>query len=476
MMAGETMMTGSGGSGQRASGAHRILLTDTNRWPVTARLAIAFHQVGATVGVLCPMPGHPVQKLTCVHAKYRYNGNNPLGSLEAAITDFSPDIIIPACDRGVRYLHRLHDMAMARGEAGRKLASLIEYSLGDPAGYGVITHRFDLLDLARAEGVLVPETVQFRDDLDTNAWSHSPLLPIILKADGTWGGRGVRISPTSESIRSDAMGLTQRPGPLKLFKSLILNRNRDWIICDWRSSTPSIIVQAIIKGRPANCAVVCWQGKVLAGIAVEVVSARGELGPSTVVEVVKGPEMMRAAERIASRLHLSGFFGLDFMIEDHSGAHYLIEMNPRCTPACSLALGEGRDLVSAFWSQISGRVVSARTPRTGKSTIAFFPQAAAEEADASYTRLLESAYQDIPDEDPVLLREFLCPWSERSLAGRMVDRMRDMMGKKRPAAICSFEGALKNRSDYLNGGSGTESGQEKRGDSELSVTKDRDPV
>ena len=64
---------------------------------------------------------------------------------------------------------------------------------------------------------------------------------------------------------------------------------------------------------------------------------------------------MRAASLLASRLGLSGFLGLDFVVEDGTGAPYLIEMNPRCAPPCHLQLGEGRDLVEAFAAQLSGR-------------------------------------------------------------------------------------------------------------------------
>jgi hypothetical protein len=85
----------------------------------------------------------------------------------------------------------------------------------------------------------------------------------------------------------------------------------------WNRSPQEITVQSFVQGRPANCAVTCWEGKVLAGIAVEVVASVAEVGPATVVRAVDGPEMIAAAERIARRLNLSGFFGLDFMIDEY---------------------------------------------------------------------------------------------------------------------------------------------------------------
>jgi hypothetical protein len=472
-MDGETMMANSGSSDLSPLCGRRILLTDTNRWPVTARLAVAFQQIGGTVAVLCPMPGHPVQKVSAVHARYRYSGTNPVDSLERAIRDFNPEFVIPACDRGVRHLHRLHAMAAARGKADEKLVRLIERSLGDPSSYRVTTSRFELLDIARSEGILVPETVEVGDGIEVETRTDSWPQPLVLKADGTWGGRGVRISASRESLRSEVMDLVRRPGLLKVLKLMLLNRSRDWILHDWQSGSRSVIAQSMIRGRPANCAVVCWRGEVLAGIAVEVVSARGELGPSTIVEVVEGKEMMAAAERIAARLHLSGFFGLDFMIDTSSGAHYLIEMNPRCTPICSLALGEGRDLVTALMSQMSGGVLTARKSRTQKSTIAFFPQVASGEVDATYNNLLASAYMDIPDEEPGLMEEFLHPWSERSIAGRVVDRIRARKGQKQAVAPFNFERVVRCSSSRPDGKPEAEMAERSSNPFELSITSSR---
>ena len=48
----------------------------------------------------------------------------------------------------------------------------------------------------------------------------------------------------------------------------------------------------------------------------EAVSTETSVGPATVVRLVENADMMVAAQRIARRLSLSGFFGLDFVIEE----------------------------------------------------------------------------------------------------------------------------------------------------------------
>jgi predicted ATP-grasp superfamily ATP-dependent carboligase len=165
---------------------------------------------------------------------------------------------------------------------------------------------------------------------------------------------------------------------------------------------------------------------------VEVISAQGLTGSATIVRIVDNREMMQAAERLADRLGMSGFFGLDFMIEDGSGEPILIEMNPRCTPLCNLQLGEGRDLIGAVAAQVSGKPLEASPPTTQNDVIAFFPQSWHWD---SKSKLLESSFHDVPWEEPELVRELLqLPWPDRSILARLSNRFRGMTFQERAAA------------------------------------------
>jgi hypothetical protein len=417
--------------------APKILLTDTNRWPAAARLAIALHGSGCNVAALCPMPGHPVQKASVVQRTFHYSGSDPLTSLRTAIAAFEPDVIVPCCDRGVQQLHELHVFSRAQGPMGQPILDLIERSLGLPGNFAIVSARYPLLKIARDEGILVPPTIELRGASDLKSGCAEMALPWVIKADGTWGGRGVRVAHSAAEAEQCFSELTRPAGRLELIKRLMLSRDRGWVLFDWKRSQPAVIAQSLIVGRPANCAVVCWQGKILAGIGVEVVSAQGPKGPATVVRVVESFEMMRAAERITRRLGLSGFFGLDFMIENGTGATYLIEMNPRCTPLCPLPLGKGRDLAEALWSQLAGQSPHEKPPVTEKAMIAYFPQAW-----NGTSELLEASYRDIPEGEPELIRELLHPWSERSLLGRIFDRARRMWMSEQVSGTFVFAGAL----------------------------------
>jgi hypothetical protein len=395
-----------------------VLLTDTNRWATPTRLAIGLSRAGCIVSAVCSPQGHPLSKTRVVRETFPYSGLRPLESLTAAIEATNPQIILPCDDRGVEHLHELHGRATRLGASGIDLARLIERSLGPPESYPIVSARYDLLRLAREEGLRVPDTSPINSMQDLQSWRESHPLPWALKADGTFGGRGVRIAKTPKQAEEFFSEITRMFGARRAIKRLVLNRDAFWLRPWWHNARPAVVAQAYVQGHPANCGVVCWQGKVLAGIGVEVVSAEGLTGPASVVRVVDNAEMMLAAERIAKRLGLSGFFGLDFIIEDATGYAYLIEMNPRCTPLCHLQLGKGRDMVSALYAQLMGQPIRETPAVTKNDLIAYFPQAW-----TCASEYLKSSFHDVPKGEPDLLDELLQPWPDRSLMYRIGNRV-----------------------------------------------------
>jgi hypothetical protein len=255
------------------------------------------------------------------------------------------------------------------------------------------------------------------------------------------------MASTMQEARRDWFDLSQRPNLLELLKRLSLNRDRAWILSDDNRPLPHVVAQSLIHGRPANCAVVCWQGKLLAGIAVQVVQAQGPTEPAIVVEVVEGSEMLLAAEILASRLRLTGFFGLDFMIDEGSGEAYLIEMNPRCAPPCTMPLGPGRDLVAAFFAQLTGLPLKERNPVTKKRRIIYFPSNWGNALPASDVTPEEETYYDVPEGEPELVKGLLHPWSARSWLGQALDFIRKIASPQKAASSYVFDSSVQAKSD-----------------------------
>lgn len=389
----------------------RILVTGTNRWALAARLAISLHEVGCETFAICPRGSSAIGKTSVVSRFFRYNGLRPLQALEAAIEAVHPDLIIPTCDRGVEHLHELHARMLLKGVRGEQVASLIETSIGPASSYALISSRHDLLAVAQNLGVRVPRFCSLKDPEDLADWEATEAFPWVMKADGTWGGQGVRVIRSSKSA---ALALTQLPQMFRFsraVKRLIVNRDSFWFRPWWKGMTRAVSAQSFVNGHPANCTAVCWRGKVLAFIAVEVIQSDGSTGPASIVRLIENPEMRFAADRLAERLKLSGFFGLDFMIEKGTNAAYLVELNPRPTPPCHLHLGKGRDLPGALWAQLSGQPLPDRPSVTENTLIAYPPQALKASTDC---------YRDFPENEPALLEEILNPYPDRTIPYKLV--------------------------------------------------------
>jgi hypothetical protein len=152
--------------------------------------------------------------------------------------------------------------------------------------------------------------------------------------------------------------------------------------------------------------VLCWQGEVLAGISVEAVETTHATGPSTVVRVIDQPEMKSVAEKLVRQLNLSGFCGFDFVIDHASGKPYLIELNPRPTPSCHLALNSETDMVCALFAKLAGAQPRRSPKRDVPELIAYFPQELWRNRSSTYFR---TAFHDVPWEEPDFVEMYFRP-------------------------------------------------------------------
>ncbi len=420
----------------------KVLLTETNWWPFAPRLAMGLTKMGCAASAVYPASVHPLSKTRVLQQRFRYSPVNPISSLKTAIEAVDPGIVVPCDDRAVTHLHELHAREIAQLPSGSRVSRLIEQSLGLPESYAVVASRYQLLKMARDEGIRIPDT-----ELLTAASQlsrHTALQgPWVLKADSSWGGHGVRIAHDRKQAEKYFSELSRPLATTRFVKRLLVDRDPYWLQTWWQRTKPAVIVQSHVQGHPANSAVVCWKGKVLAGIVAEVLNAQGVTGAATIVRIVDRPEMLLPAERLARRLGLSGFFGFDFMIEKATGQPFLVEMNPRCTPLSHLQLGRGRDLMAALSAQLSNTPVREQAPVTTLDTIAYFPQAWHWNPNSE---LLRSSFHDVPSEEPDLVRELLrVPWPDRGILARMVNLLRRTTFPDRARRGGVFESAAPNR-------------------------------
>jgi carbamoylphosphate synthase large subunit len=392
----------------------KVLIASTTWFALPARVAVAFAKAGAHVSGIVPR-GNPLSTVKSLKANFRYSAMNPQRSLAEAIKAVQPDLIIPCDDRVVEHLHELHaQQSGPRGDA--TICALIEQSLGSPSGYDTSKSRGHLLQLAESLGVRIPKTgiIHKLDDLRT--WLREHGYPSVLKVDGTWGGTGVRIVRSWEEAEQAFLQLTR---PISSMAMLRFISNHDFFpfFAKAKSNRTEITIQRYIDGKSANTMFACWQGKVLDDLSVETVFAVDPLGSSTIVRTIADPEMSRAGRVLVENLAMSGFCGLDFIIETSTGNVYLIEMNPRATQIGHLEPGGAPSLVRTLCRGFEGEVTDK--PAFAQQTIAFFPHFLRCGPDTNLPNL-STMHQDIPWEEPKLIRELVKkPWNRRHLSSML---------------------------------------------------------
>jgi hypothetical protein len=388
-----------------------VLIAAAKWWPASARLAMALHRHGCRITVICPV-GHPLTHITGVRQIFQYRALASRYSLRRAIRECRPDVVIPCDDGVVAQLHELYELDTS-------LRDVIKRSLGSPESYPVVDSRFRLLDSAMKVGIKVPTTRRVTNSSDLVKWHHEFSSGAVLKIDGESGGNGVIFSQSLSDSLSAWKSLRTPYGRATAWKRMIVDRDPLSFWSRRHHVEREVTVQELINGRPANCMVACWGGKLLAVLSVIVVAAEGNTGAATIVRVIHNERMEGVAQQLVSHLNLSGFYGMDFVIESASGVPYLIEMNPRCTQLGHIELTDLKtNLAGALCAVLGARPGAPLHAVIPGRSIALFPQAFGG-GDACHA-FIDSSYHDVPVDEPQLRKELLLvPWPRRRWISRI---------------------------------------------------------
>jgi len=329
---------------------------------------------------------------------------------------------VPCDDGVVAQLHALHGQEPS-------LRDLIERSLGPAQSFSIVSSRYELLSTAAELGICVPKTNRVSGAEDLVGWQRDVGSVGVVKVDGESGGNGVRITRSFDESLAAWEELGVRCSSGTAWKRFAIDRDPLAVWMRKNQGEREVAIQAFVSGRPANSMMACWQGNVLSMLSVAVVASDGPTGAATIVRRIKNERMTQAAELLAKRLQLTGFYGLDFMIEFATNTPYLIELNPRCTQLGHLELADQGSLAGAFSAALSGK------PRPGPhrpirtDTIALFPQARTVRAECS--PYIDASYYDVPWDEPQLVSELMLePWPQRRWAARLYHALRPVQQAK----------------------------------------------
>ena len=377
----------------------KLLLVTMQRYFLCSQLALSFRQIGFEVEVVCDRQD-PVNLLRHIPPRYDLGIASPLSlglwgaeiNIGRAIDQANPDIVIPCDDQAARILRRIG--SSSEGSTGR----LIERSLGPVSVYPLLDSRSGQIEFARRIGVPVPQSVDVSDAHSLAQAAAKIGLPAFLKRDGTWAGQGVA-KIASENELGAAWKRMSRAHTLGV--AFASARDAGWrqSLARVRRNRPTIQLQAAAAGRPANRAVLCKDGEILAGISVVAVETTSQTGPASVVRVIDNDEMARITACLAGRLKASGFLGFDFILT-HEGRVAFLEINARPTPSALLPIAGLPDLLGILFESTSGRSGCARDPIPAH-LIALFPHHG--------RRYLGEAYHYVPHDEPELVAAATSP-------------------------------------------------------------------
>ncbi len=343
-----------------------VLVITTQTWLQVTRLAMRFCEYGCKVSVICPGESH-LTYAPYLAQRFRFRLTDSLGALRHAILASRADYVLPTDDMSVWFLHELAEQTPA-------LRPVIERSLGNRGSYALLRSRLQLLRLARTLGIAVPETEPVHSAEQLDRWEREHRFPCVLKKDGTWGGRGVQVAGNAEQARQALTALTAeatrteramqwlRIGDASVFTRLRCLQN------------PELTAQSFVSGVPANAMFACAEGRILGEVQARVIASEGKRGPALVIHLIDDARISHAGAALAKALQLSGFFGLDFMLDGETGEPLLIELNPRSTQLGHVALANQPDLAGRLWAHWTGSPLPpCGGPELGQ-TICFYPK------------------------------------------------------------------------------------------------------
>lgn len=379
-----------------ASSHPTVLVIATVHWASTTRLCLALAEGGLQVLALVP-PHHALQRLDSVETIVlgRRQGQ-AIRDISDVLASRPVDLVVPADERAIDLVRATH----ARSAHNSPISDLIERSLGSASAFTMGGRKSRFVALAREEGVAVPATTVVSDLAVLRAFVAGRRFPMVLKQDDTFGGMGVRIVHDEAEAERAFHELSANQGLRGAIKEAVRRLDPG---CLARRKRP-VTLQQFIAGRPANRAVACDRGQVLAGLSVEVLQASSTTGPATVVRVVDHDDMAEAARRIVARLQLSGLVGFDFMIEAATGRAWLLEMNVRPTQICHLAVDRDSDMIGALATRLGA--APRRPAIVPERTIALYPQEIWRDPNSKH---FASAFHDVPWHLPQFIEAYRQP-------------------------------------------------------------------
>jgi predicted ATP-grasp superfamily ATP-dependent carboligase len=368
-----------------------LLVTTSTRWYGAARIPRSLADAGFEVSLLAPAQSLAEKSRYIArvgHLPDAATARQWIFAFAAMVKACSPRLVVPGDDTALRLLQMLvlappPDMQPA---LKRELATLVQDSLGEPAGYRPSIDKLQLPAAAESLGVRVAPYAQVADAPAALEFAAEHRFPVVLKRQHSTAGEGVAICADQSEIT-------------RAFATLTDSMARDFD----GAAAGGLLVQAFVDGPIAFYPAAAWKGELLTGYAAERLAGDPEpKGPATVNRYHRSPALREMATALAKGFGMTGFFALECVMERRSGTPHLLEINRRIVANTHRGSAYGVDPCQALFAALHGLPRTTRADfDDGEEHIGVhFPQ---EWLRDPGSRWLRDYPVDVPWEEPELL-------------------------------------------------------------------------
>jgi len=379
-----------------------LLVTTESNWWGIARLPEHLKDEGFNIDALCPA-GALLTKTKFVDQAYTFQ--SPLSPfllfyLINAFNKSDADIIIPGDDYAAICLQNFvsANSFMSR-LISQKLHNVLVKSTGDKKWFSAINNKKILQQYAQQLNIRTPSNSAVTNLAKALEKATEISYPVVLKLDQGFGGQEVRICQNDSDVEKcfDNLDQERKISKVKKIKEII----KEFLLVKYLHEDAGISIQKYIKGKPAYFTFFSRKGFFSGGVtAVAIKTYPGEIGPSSVVGIIKNEEVEKTAKQIVELTGHTGFGGLDFIIDENDHA-YLLEFNPRVTALSYFVKELGVNLSEALKHHINDEAYQTHTVLPVKhELIALYPKEIQRDPHSKY---LDEAFHDVPLNDPGLL-------------------------------------------------------------------------
>jgi predicted ATP-grasp superfamily ATP-dependent carboligase len=318
-----------------------LLVATATQWHGAARMARCLAEAGFTVSLLTPQnsPSEKSRFVTKVgHLGPDTTWHQWVHAFAAMVRATAPRVVLPCDDTAVRLMQALVLTPPDNLQPALRLelGSLIIESLGTPAHYRASIDKTLISPAAEALGIRVPAFAVASELSAAQRFALQHGYPVVVKRSHSSAGQGVAICADAAALSAAYRTLGQPDG-------LALGDARDG----------ELLVQAHIPGRIHYHNSVAWKGVLLAGQASEQLAATTR-GPASAVRYYHSPALRAMSATLAAGFGISGVYVPEYVIHEHTGDAYLLEINRRMTHGTHRGAAFGVDLGAALFAAVNG--------------------------------------------------------------------------------------------------------------------------